>query len=192
MSEKSFREQVAHLIKSLRAPKGQFNQFGKYKYRSCEDILEAVKPHLDGLILTVTDEIIEIRDRIYVKATAKVSDLEKEITVSAFAREPDQMKGMSDSQVTGAASSYARKYALNGLLCIDDSKDADTMDNSKPEQMYVIPFGKFKGKKLTEVSREDLFAYVDYIEKKASEDGKELTGGVLEFVNMVDNFFGKY
>ena len=113
----------------LKAPKGQYNSFGKYSYRSCEDILEAVKPLLDKYKATVyiTDEVVSVGDRIYVKATATFVDKDgKEVSVSAFAREPVARKGMDEAQVTGATSSYARKYALNGLFLIDDTKDADT------------------------------------------------------------------
>lgn len=116
--------------KELKAPKGQFNSFGKYKYRSCEDILEAVKPLLGEAILTVSDDIVTIGDRFYVKATATLLLKPESVSVSAFAREPLNKKGMDESQVTGAASSYARKYALNGLFCIDDTKDADTQNNT--------------------------------------------------------------
>ena len=116
---------------ALKAPKGQYNKFGGYKYRSCEDILEAVKPLLTarGLLLTITDEIVLIGARFYVRATAAVTDGKDTVSNTAFAREPDDKKGMDQSQVTGMSSSYARKYALNGLFCIDDTKDADTMDN---------------------------------------------------------------
>lgn len=116
----------------LKAPKGQYNSFGKYRYRSCEDILEAVKPLLRdaGCTLTITDDIITVQNRIYVKATATIKDAEGNTeSVTAFAREPEGKKGMDESQVTGTASSYARKYALNGLFLIDDTKDADTDEN---------------------------------------------------------------
>jgi len=118
---------------ALKAPKGQHNNFGKYNYRSCEDIVEGVKPLLvgTGTILLLGDEIVEIGNRIYVKATAMLKDEEHEISVSAFARESLSQKGMNEAQITGSASSYARKYALNGLFAIDDTKDADTQDNSK-------------------------------------------------------------
>ena len=111
----------------LKAPKNQYNSFGEYKYRSCEDILEAVKPLtcLRGLALTVSDEVVQIGERYYVKATATITDGESSISNTAFAREMLEKKKMDDSQITGATSSYARKYALNGLLCIDDTKDAD-------------------------------------------------------------------
>jgi hypothetical protein len=112
----------------LKAPKNQMNNFGGYNYRSCEDIMEAVKPLLRefNVVLTVSDEMVLVGDRIYVKATATLSDGEDNISNSAFAREAESKKGMDESQITGAASSYARKYALNGLFAIDDTKDADT------------------------------------------------------------------
>lgn len=114
----------------LKAPKNQRNQFGKYNYRSAEDIVEAVKPLLkeNGLFLNMADDIVQIGDRYYVKATVKVVDIVtgESVQSSAFAREAAQKKGMDESQVTGTASSYARKYALNGLFAIDDTKDADT------------------------------------------------------------------
>lgn len=119
-------KQLNKIQKELKAPKGQYNSFGKYKYRSCEDILEAVKPLLWDSILTLTDDIIQVWDRIYVKATAKISNWDEVVEVSALARESLDKKGMDDSQITGTASSYARKYALNWLFLIDDTKDADT------------------------------------------------------------------
>lgn len=114
----------------LKAPKNQHNSFGKYDYRSAEDIIEAVKPLLkdNGLFLNMSDDIVLIGDRYYVKATVKVVDVVtgESVQTSALAREASQKKGMDESQVTGTASSYARKYALNGLFCIDDNRDADT------------------------------------------------------------------
>lgn len=117
----------------LKAPKNQRNSFGNYNYRSAEDILEAVKPLLvsNNCDLTLSDEIVEIGGRIYVKATARFSDGAKETVVSAYAREAEIKKGMDDSQITGTASSYARKYALNGLFLIDDTKDADSDEYCK-------------------------------------------------------------
>lgn len=114
----------------LKAPKGQYNQFGKYDYRSAEDIIEAVKPLLkdNGLFLNMSDEVVLVGDRYYIKATVKVVDVVtgESVQTSALAREAAQKKGMDESQVTGTASSYARKYALNGLFAIDDNRDADT------------------------------------------------------------------
>ena len=117
---------------TLVANKTQFNEFGNYNYRSCEDIMQALKPHLweSGCTVTVSDEIVAVGHRIYVKATATFSDGENSISVSAFAREAENKKGRDDSQLTGATSSYARKYALAGLFAIDDNKDADYLNNN--------------------------------------------------------------
>lgn len=125
----SIRERLAAIQGALKAPKSQFNKFGGYAYRKAEDILEAVKPLLQeqGCTLTCTDEVVLIGDRYYVRAEAVLADLDgNEIRTQAFAREEDEKKGMDGSQITGASSSYARKYALNGLLCIDDTADSDT------------------------------------------------------------------
>ena len=131
-------EKLNKIQTELKAPKGQYNSFGKYKYRSCEDILEAIKPFLTETktVLTINDEIVFIGNRFYVKATAVLADCENEnsfIHNTAFAREDDSKKGMDGSQITGASSSYARKYALNGLFAIDDTKDADTDENAKQQ-----------------------------------------------------------
>lgn len=123
----NINERLIHIQGELKAPKSQENKFGGYKYRSCEDILEAVKPLLkkEKVTLTISDDIVEVGGRVYVKATATLSDGEDTISTTAFAREAETKKGMDDSQITGSASSYARKYALNGLFAIDDTKDAD-------------------------------------------------------------------
>lgn len=125
-------KKIAAIQSELKVPKGQYNSFGKYSYRSCEDILESVKPLLakHGLVLTIQDSIELIGDRYYVKAIAMITDGNENISTIAYARESDNKKGMDESQITGATSSYARKYALNGLFCIDDTKDADTMNDS--------------------------------------------------------------
>ena len=132
---------IISIQNELKAPKGQFNSFGRYKYRSCEDILEAVKPliHKYSCSLNISDEVVMVGDRFYVRATATLSKDTGEVISSsvAYAREDESKKGMDGAQVTGAASSYARKYALNGLFCIDDTKDADTDEytkNTKPEK----------------------------------------------------------
>lgn len=134
----TFGQRMINAQNEIKAPKGQFNSLGKYSYRSAEDILEAVKPVLlkYGLYLTVSDEIIPVGDRVYIKAVATLHDTESDKieTVQAFAREPIQTKGMNDSQITGACSSYARKYALNGLFCLDDNKDADTDEFHRQEK----------------------------------------------------------
>lgn len=130
------------LIQSeLKAPKNQFNRFGNYNYRSCEDILEAVKPLLakNECSLTISDDIVEVGGRIYVKATAKIVNKDgNEVANSAFAREAEEKKGMDVSQITGSASSYARKYALNGLFCIDDTRDADATNTHGKEEKKMV------------------------------------------------------
>ena len=136
MSEKiRLKEKLMNIQQELKAPKGQYNSFGKYKYRSCEDILEAVKPLLaeQKVILTITDEVTEVGSRIYVRACATICDVESDehFTNVAWAREDESKKGMDGSQITGTASSYARKYCLNGLFLIDDTKDADTDEYQK-------------------------------------------------------------
>lgn len=144
-------EQLRKIQQELKAPKGQYNSFGGYKYRSCEDILNAVKPLLGDCILTIEDDIVEKGHRIYIKATATLKSDKEEVKVSAFAREPESKKGMDDSQITGATSSYARKYALNGLFCIDDTKDADTEDSEKTQiktkEDFIAEIKKCKSEK---------------------------------------------
>jgi hypothetical protein len=117
----------------LKAPKNQRNNFGNYNYRSCEDILEAVKPLLEqeDATLLLSDELVQVGDRYYVKATAGFVQGDNKVETTAFAREAETKKGMDESQITGTASSYARKYALNGLFLIDDTKDADTDEYRK-------------------------------------------------------------
>lgn len=122
---------LQQIQQKLKAPKNQRNSFGGYNYRSCEDILEALKPVLAefNAAVLLSDEIVQMGTRWYVKATATLKTENESISVTAFAREAENRKGMDESQITGSASSYARKYALNGLFGIDDTKDADTMDN---------------------------------------------------------------
>lgn len=136
----SIYEKLLSIQTELKVPKSQYNEFGGYNYRNCEDVAEALKPLLKQHNATVllTDEIENIGDRFYVRATATFIDIEsgEKVTVSALAREELSKKGMDGSQVTGASSSYARKYALNGLFCIDDTKDSDTLNNSKE---YTAP-----------------------------------------------------
>ena len=160
-------EKLGVIQSKLKAPKGQYNTFGQYKYRSCEDILEAVKPLLaeTKTVLSVTDRIEVVGDRIYVRAETHLNDCEDsgEITTVAYAREEESKKGMDSSQVTGAASSYARKYALNGLFCIDDNKDSDSTNTGDK--------GKASGKKAdpakeTEmISSENIMSIKNIIDK---------------------------
>ena len=157
-------EKLSKIQEELKAPKGQYNSFGKYKYRSCEDILEAVKPLLikNKLSMQISDELMQIGDRYYVKANATLLDLEDNSTMTntAYAREEEEKKGMDGSQITGTASSYARKYALNGLFLIDDTKDADT-DEYHEQNEKVKKITKEQIKKLGELV-EDIPAMLNY------------------------------
>jgi hypothetical protein len=139
-------EKLQTIQTELKAPKNQYNAFGKYKYRSCEDIQEGVKPLLSKTktSLVVGDEIVVVGERYYIKATAKLFDCESEERISniAYAREEESKKGMDGSQVTGASSSYARKYALNGLFCIDDTKDSDSTNATENGYKKAPPQAK--------------------------------------------------
>lgn len=134
-------EKLMNIQSELKAPKSQYNSFGKYKYRNLEDILEALKPLLAKYkaIINISDEIELAGDRYYVKATARIFDIEKSneyVESTAYAREDENKKGMDLSQLSGSTSSYARKYALNGLFAIDDTKDADTTNTQGKEENY--------------------------------------------------------
>lgn len=161
---KEINIKLMNIQQELKAPKGQYNDFGKYAYRSCEDILEAVKPLLkkEKVVLTISDELQYIGNRYYIKATATLIDTESDATISnsAYAREEETKKGMDGSQITGASSSYARKYALNGLFGIDDNKDSDTTNiqikeekedkKASPKQMELIQ-KYYQGENLTKL-----------------------------------------
>ena len=191
-SQVVLNQRVGDIQYKLKAPKGQYNSFGKYNYRSCEDILEGVKPLLKehNLALLIDDEIVQIGERYYVKATAKITDGRECVSATAYAREPDTKKGMDENQITGATSSYARKYALNALLCIDDTKDADTMDNSKKPvqqtQETVYNWQTLKARATQGgISKEDLVHYVTEIlkVKKLSELTQEHYQQAFNWVN---------
>jgi hypothetical protein len=177
----------------LKAPKGQYNSFGKYAYRSCEDILEALKPILDKeqLVLVIEDDIEEKANRVYVKATATLTNAEnpeEKITTKAYAREEESKKGMDGSQVTGASSSYARKYCLNGLFNIDDNKDSDatnTGDSSatvematseqvaKLEELQLRNWCKTKkGKELEELTKAEATKLIEVVMKRKEAQNK--------------------
>lgn len=179
----SIESKLMRIQAEIKAPKNLRNSFGGYNYRNLEGICEAVKPYLkeNNCTLILTDEIIAVGDRIYVKATATISDAEtcSSISVSAFARESPVKKGMDDSQITGAASSYARKYALNGLFLLDDTKDPDTDEYQKQtskkqtskEQNETEQAEKFE-KKCEEVGRTKIDALkIGVIKKKCADEG---------------------
>lgn len=162
----------------LKSPKSQHNKFGDFNYRSAEDILEAVKPLLasNGCILTLSDEIVQIGERYYVKATARITKDSESMETVAYAREEESKKGMDRAQVTGTASSYARKYALNGLFCIDDTKDADTDE-------YTARTTKTSGtgvKKTEKKSAEELAKLVNNKEANITPGAVSYLSGLAE------------
>ena len=157
----SVYKKLIEVQSKLKAPKNQYNSFGKYSYRNCEDILEALKPILKevGATIIISDEVVSVNERYYVKATVKFIDTEtgEVVEASANAREEDNKKGMDSSQLTGSTSSYARKYALNGLFAIDDTKDSDftnthdkedkkktleVISEAQAKRMYMLAKGK--------------------------------------------------
>ena len=197
-------EKLTEVQNELKAPKSKYNSFGKYNYRSCEDILEAVKPILKAkrLAMTVKDDVFNIGDRFYIMATVTVFDCESEekVTTTAYAREDADKKGMDGSQITGSSSSYARKYALNGMFAIDDTKDADswnthdkdrTFEKKEAERATEEQIAKlralYKGKedKLTELldkygitspvqfKRMEIQSVIDKLEAKLKQASKE-------------------
>lgn len=179
-------EKLAIIQADLKAPKGQYNSFANFNYRSCEDILEAVKPLLkkNGLILRLYDEIEQIGDRYYIKATAMLSDAktEESTSITAYAREQETKGGMDTAQITGATSSYARKYALNGLFLIDDTKDADTDEHAKQTGQEPKEEKKATAKQ------------IELIRKIAEEQGKTLDEDVVKAWSMkqASDFISKY
>jgi len=186
--ELSFDEKITCVIDELVAPKGQYNDFGNYNYRSGEDILTAVKPLLKkyGLRLNLSDDIVLIGERYYVRATATLSGddfgANKFTTTNAFAREPEAKKGMDGSQITGTASSYARKYALNAMFLIDDVKDADsneyTSQNNRSQQKKSEPAKNQVTPKLTQPEINKLQASAkDLAELITVKTGKKTTAG---------------
>ena len=168
---------------ALKINKCQYNSFGKYHYRSCEDILEAVKPLLGDSMLTLNDDVHVAGDRVYIKATATLQCGDKSISTSAFAREPLTKKGMDDSQITGSTSSYARKYALNGLFCIDDEKDADTMNNnqSTPQQKKQSKTQQSVGDDKPWFSEDDFEAQIGAIQE-AVRSGQHTPQSAVNFL----------
>lgn len=169
-------EKLLNIQQELKAPKNQRNNFGGYNYRSCEDILEAVKPLLKAnkCILTIDDELVNIGERYYIRATATLADAENAedyYSNTAYAREAETKKGMDESQVTGACSSYARKYALNGLFCIDDVKDADaTNTHGKEEPKAEVKKASTKQIEIINKLVKDKKAMLEYYKVEKIED----------------------
>lgn len=167
MSNLSLYQKLSLIQSSLKAPKSNYNSFGKYKYRSCGDILGAVKGLLKeySVAITLSDSVFISGDRVYIEATASISDGTTVISSKAYAREPLAKKGMDESQITGSASSYARKYALAGLLAIDDEADADSINKHDDKEEFRFKGGKYKDKSLEEIDPTELRAYADWMEQ---------------------------
>ena len=186
MTEKNINNLLVEVQSELKAPKGQYNSFGKYNYRSTEDILEGLKPILKekNLVLVVFDDVVQVSDRVYIKSTAKLSYDQESIEVTAFARESLTKKGMDDSQITGTASSYARKYALNGMFLIDDSKDADSDEFSKQNKSQKDSEQKSKQPKIT---LEEVKMSLNDLVKKTGGNYTAISAYLLKHVK-ADNF----
>lgn len=194
----SFHEKIVKLQTDVNVPKGQYNSFGKYNYRSSEDILAAMKPLLKELCLylNIQDDLELIGDRYYIRAIVTVSDGENKVTASAYAREALDKKGMDDAQVTGSTSSYARKYALSGLLGLDDEEDADTKkpaaqntndvsrfqnkDATAPGD-FIVPGGVHGGKKISEIGDKVLTDYC--VELTEKNKGKLMDAEMKTFID---------
>lgn len=185
MEDKTIHQKLIEVQEELKAPKGQYNSFGKYYFRSTEDIVEALKPLLikRGLLLLMYDEIELIGSRIYVVSTADLTDGATNIKVSARARESETKKGMDDSQITGTASSYARKYALNGMFLIDDSKDADTPEYSGQMNNQQ----QSKQPKQPEITLDAVKTALNDLVKKTNGDYTKISSYLLKQVG-ADNF----
>ena len=199
----SVYEKLLKIQGSLKAPKGQYNGFGKYKYRSCEDILEALKPLLveNKAVVTINDSLVQIGERYYVQAVATLIDVEdgEKVSVMAYAREALSKKGMDESQVTGATSSYARKYALNGLFAIDDNKDMDYMQGqftgenkgnnkqNKAKKDYWamahrerVTSGEFEGLTLIEVEKDNPAVIDEWYKLCPAGDKKMMLKAIID------------
>lgn len=202
METKTLHEKLAIIQGEISVPKSKFNEFGKYKYREADDILKAAMPFTKamGLVITQTDDIVMIGQRIYVKATASISDGKDAISASAFAREPEVKKGMDESQITGTASSYARKNAMGGLLGLNGIPDSDsattdkgmTAPKNKPISNElcdtVIPYGANEGLSFKEVSTKELLDLCNKIIKVNKDEGIEIPKEEQEFMTKVKTY----
>ena len=187
----NLQNKLLSVQEKLKVPKSQLNKFGGYKYRNAEDIMEAVKPLLaeEELLMTVTDQLMMIGERYYVQAKVVITDGENEIVTRAYAREAKKKKGMDASQITGAASSYARKYALNGMFAIDDTKDADTTNtHGKGQNKATDSKSKYiakieKGKQKYDAVKEFVDAKTDNLQELTISELKKLYNDALRQVS---------
>ncbi len=187
---KELTEKLLKIQSELKAPKGQYNSFGKYKYRSAEDILEAVKPLNvnENVLLTITDEPVLIGEWHYIKATATLSDGKDSLSVTAYARESEMKKGQDSSQITGTASSYARKYALNGMYLIDDTKDADT--DEYRNQGNKSPASKSASQAEVGNLKKEIIAFSNLMKEQGKDVTPEqvnMTLGITDFTQLTSD-----
>lgn len=193
MEEKiSIFSKLLSIQNELKAPKNQYNKFGKYNYRSCEDILEAIKPLClkYGAVLLVDDYVEQVGERFYIKAKASLIDIEteQEIYACAYARESENKKCMDSAQVTGATSSYARKYALNGLFCIDDTKDVDTQEYQEKKQMNNNQSKNANSYEQVGIEQAVLLGEIDKRIEELLKLGVDIKSeGALHFINKFNN-----
>jgi hypothetical protein len=183
---------LSEIQKNLKAPKNQYNTFGKYNYRSCSDIVEAVKPLMGNAALTMSDEIVLIGERYYVKATVTFTHEGDRVTVTAYAREAESRKGMNADQLTGATSSYARKYALNGLFAIDDAKDSDDMNkHGKGNGIGADAKSKPQPKPQQDVTKIVEQTFFNYTTEHADEVAKGFAFDGVKFKTALQNQWKK-
>ena len=193
MEEKiSIYSKLLSIQNELKAPKNQYNKFGKYNYRSCEDILEAIKPLClkYGAVVLIDDYVSQIGERFYVKAKASLIDIDtqEEVYACAYARESENKKGMDSAQVTGATSSYARKYALNGLFCIDDTKDVDTQEYQEKKQTNNNQSKNINNYEQVGIEQATLLGEIDKRVEELFNLGVDVKSeGALHFVNKFNN-----
>lgn len=193
MEEKiSIYSKLLSIQNELKAPKNQYNKFGKYNYRSCEDILEAIKPLClkYGAVVLIDDYVSQIGERFYVKAKASLIDIDtqEEIYACAYARESENKKGMDSAQVTGATSSYARKYALNGLFCIDDTKDVDTQEYQEKKQTNNNQSKNINNYEQVGIEQATLLGEIDKRVEELFNLGVDVKSeGALHFINKFNN-----
>ena len=192
-----FYQKLTKLQNLVKAPKDKHNSFGNFNYRSVESIYEAVKPHLDslGLSLFISDEVVFIGDRFYIQATATITDGANQIQTKAYARESLNKKGMDEAQVTGSASSYARKYAVSSLLLLDDNQDIDSQDNTSKGMIIKSEKSSLKAELFTKLQKAGLQSnemkpFLDFVGVNANDFseiktllGKDLDNFVTEFKN---------
>jgi hypothetical protein len=193
MEEKiSIYSKLLSIQNELKAPKNQYNKFGKYNYRSCEDILEAIKPLClkYGAVVLIDDYVSQIGERFYVKARASLIDIDtqEEVYACAYARESENKKGMDSAQVTGATSSYARKYALNGLFCIDDTKDVDTQEYQEKKQTNNNQSKNINDYEQVGIEQATLLGEIDKRVEELFNLGVDVKSeGALHFINKFNN-----